>query len=172
MVKKILVTPQDLENAEMRMRAASEEFAESIITCNTAMRNLGSAWRDELFAAANSRYDETIKGMLVDVPKALDAYADMISGSLRAFEGIDEELKNEIWGMEFTVALSMLPPGMTPLGELLNKSDEPSPAMPLDNTGGSANELNNDDFTLHDLQYYIDNYRDKANGNKKQIVIN
>ena len=104
MAEKILVTPQDLENAEIRMRAASAEFAKSVSDCNKAMSDLGSTWRDELYAVANGRYEETIKGLLDDVPEVLNAYADMISGSLSAFEIIDEKWKNEIWGMEFARA--------------------------------------------------------------------
>ena len=150
MAEKILVTPQALESAEIRMRAASAEFAKSVSCCNTAMNNLGSAWRDEMFAVANGRYEETIKGLLDDVPEVLNAYADMIEDSLRAFEGIDEALKNEIWGMEFMAALALLPPVTTPLGELLKPSPAPSSSY-------VAPTLGNRSY----YSEYIDGYRDK-----------
>ena len=166
MSEKILITPLKLENAAIRMRAAGAEFANSVIDCNTAMRNLGSTWRDELYTIANGRYDSLVGGLLVDIPETLNAFADMIADSLRAFETNDEETRNIIMNMPFPAAVkALMGPGLL-TGNSINPMSTSDPPVERENSETALGALmrgqlegdeinrNPNNLVFEDLDYY------------------
>jgi len=97
MAEKILITPDYLEKAAASLRTAKEQFMDSITRVHNAVNNLTNTWRDELHTVAHAKYYDKLNVNLSAIPQTLEAFAEMIIGTLKVFDGMDKELKTKIW---------------------------------------------------------------------------
>jgi hypothetical protein len=117
MTNDILVTPQFMTESAQALRFQQSEFEKSARTIENAMNALRPVWADGLHNIADERFGTLLKPNLNTITPTISAFAELIDGTLKTFEEMDERVKTKIW-TEMDVVSAALVAAM-PLGQQL-----------------------------------------------------
>ena len=155
MSDRILITPQVMENTARMLLINQANFEAALTRIDDAVVNLSESWQDELFNLANGQYRVNLRNQLVEIPKTLEALADIITDAMNVFADVDDKLRQKIWTtMDVGEAAGMLPPsGGIPAPYPPNVTDEGGTASG-DLTNSDTSNLNPVGWVFNDEAYY------------------